>query len=50
MTICSQCNQIIKGNLAITCICAGNNKFCSQKCLTDWHEENRQEIESNEQK
>ena len=35
--ICANCDRIIKGNLIFNCTC--NKEFCSQECLTDYHEE-----------
>jgi hypothetical protein len=37
--ICAYCNEIIKGNLVLHCTCGGNNSFCSQECIIDWHKD-----------
>ena len=34
--ICFNCNSIIKGNLRLMCSC--NHTFCSQECLSDFHD------------
>jgi hypothetical protein len=32
--LCSNCNEVIKGNLILNCTCGS---FCSQECLNDFH-------------